>query len=272
MKNTGKEFEKIVAEIHRNFDSNSKITENETINGRQIDVAIRTTAGSYPILIIVECKDYKRKVEIGKVDELIGKVSDVRAAKGILVSNSGFSSCAVKRAKLDGRIQLSSVIDINNEKLRARIGFPAVCEQISPTSYKLRVSHNKIGPMKVNHKDMFKLRRKFLELWNEGKLDNSVGQHQYEIDDVPVEEGEVKVTYFYDVSRAFLSGCVNMSDGEGIFDFTGGSFVTKDFTISLEASEIQKWKQVEEKDIPAHALRFLAIDRFAIPENIADVL
>ncbi|MBC7804688.1 MAG: hypothetical protein H7145_00870 [Akkermansiaceae bacterium] len=43
----------------------------------------------YPLLIIIECKDYKCRVEIGKVDELIGKIDDVGAARGILVSDSG---------------------------------------------------------------------------------------------------------------------------------------------------------------------------------------
>ena len=125
----GLRYEKIVADIHRQFAGNAVVTENETIIGksgrkRQIDVALRTDVAGYQVLVVVECKDYQRRVGIGKVDELIGKIDDVGAAKGILVSDSGFDSGAVDRAKSDSRIELASVIDTTNGALRSRIGLP----------------------------------------------------------------------------------------------------------------------------------------------------
>lgn len=127
--NPGKQYEKIVADIHRRFSDGGVVTEDELVVGRsgrerQIDVALRTDVAGYPLLVVVECKDYKRRVEIGQVEELIGKINDVNAAKGVLVSDSGFSAGAIERAKIDSRIQLASVIDTENQKLRTRIYKP----------------------------------------------------------------------------------------------------------------------------------------------------
>lgn len=63
----GKEYEKIVAAIHRQFAGDANVTENEIITGksgqpRQIDVSIRTIVdGAYTILVVIDCKNYKRR-------------------------------------------------------------------------------------------------------------------------------------------------------------------------------------------------------------------
>ena len=99
-------FEAVVAAIHRQFGESAIITENEIIVGksgtpRQCDVTIRTNVCGYSILIVVECKKYNRPVEVGKVDALAGKIEDVGAAKGILISDSGFTDGALR-----GRLEI----------------------------------------------------------------------------------------------------------------------------------------------------------------------
>ena len=121
---TGKEYERIVASIHRQFADSAEVTENEKIKGRQIDVAIRKSVIGNEILIIAECKDHGRVIAIERVDEIIGKMQDVDAARGVLVSDSGFTKGARGRAERDGRVDLISVIDTNNSKLRSRVTVP----------------------------------------------------------------------------------------------------------------------------------------------------
>lgn len=268
MVNTGKDFEKIVANIHRHFADKAQITENEQINGRQIDIAIRATIGVYPLLIIIECKDYCRKVDVGKVDELIGKIDDVKAAQGILVSNSGFSEGAINRAKKDGRIQLSSVVDIENGSLRARVEFPAICDFRAPKSYRFRIANSGIGQFRFTKMDVVRIRKHFIEMWNNGNLPSDEGSHEYAESDVKVGMGSVTVTYFYEVSKRLLFGYVPMSKGEGIIDITKGSFTSKDFTIDLDTQDVEKnWKPISEEDIPPHAFRYVALDNFLLPEE-----
>jgi hypothetical protein len=126
----GKEYELIVAAIHRQFDDAAEVKCDESIIGvesgiqRQIDVVVRNNIAGYDVLIIVECKDYKKSVDIGRVDELIGKMRDVKAQMAVLVSDSGFTEGAIRRASGDGHIRLVSVIDTMNGKLRSRIALP----------------------------------------------------------------------------------------------------------------------------------------------------
>lgn len=122
--NTGKEYERIVASIYRQFSGDAIIKENEIINGRQIDVTIRNHVAGHECLIIVECKDYNRSVEVSKVDSIIGVMEDVRASLSVIVSDSGFTKGALERAQNNGRVKLVSVIDTLNSKLRSRITVP----------------------------------------------------------------------------------------------------------------------------------------------------
>lgn len=125
----GKQYEQIVADIHKQFSGAADITLNEKIIGksgvvRQIDVSLRSSVVGYSVLIIVECKDYKRKVDVGCVDELIGKIDDVAAQGGVLISDSQFTTGAINRAKSFGRIQLCSVVDSSNGKIRSKLYMP----------------------------------------------------------------------------------------------------------------------------------------------------
>lgn len=121
---TGKEYERIVASVYRQFGNDAAVTENETINGRQIDVAIRKKVAGHEILLVIECKDYRRRVEIKHVDSAIGMIEDVKAALVVIVSDSGFTKGAIERARKNGRIQLVSVVDTMSSKLRSRISVP----------------------------------------------------------------------------------------------------------------------------------------------------
>ncbi len=119
-------YEKIVAGIYRQFAEAAEVTENERIIGisgssRQIDIALREKIDGTTVLVIIECKDYSRPVDIERVDALIGKIQDVEAKRGIIVSDSGFTAGARRRAEADGRVEVASVIDTQNDSLRSRL-------------------------------------------------------------------------------------------------------------------------------------------------------
>src|SRR5690606_24714710 len=44
----------------------------------------------YPVLVVIECKDYKRAVGIEKIEAFAQKLNDVGASLGVMVSTSGF--------------------------------------------------------------------------------------------------------------------------------------------------------------------------------------
>lgn len=264
----GKDFEHIVAAIHKRYANNAQVTENEHVNGRQIDVVIRTTVATYPLTIIVECKDYARTVDIGKVDELIGKLDEVGAQAAILVSNSGFSEKAKERALKDKRIQLASVVDITNPNLRARPQVPITCEFRGISTYKLRVSGHGTNKFIFSQKDMLSARRRFTELWNNGRVPTDLGQQEFIELGVSAEEGLVEVAYLYKVSRRIFYGNSEFDNGNGIFNHTTQKFTSNEMAFSLDTSEVEaSWKQIPEEQLETVQKfgHLIAFDTYPLP-------
>lgn len=104
-KNDGAEFELLSKKILEvlAINENCQITHNEKIETefgeRQIDVLIKSKIAGMNIITIVECKDHKRKIDIQVIDAFNSKMTDVGAHKGVLISSSGFSKHALKKAR-----------------------------------------------------------------------------------------------------------------------------------------------------------------------------
>jgi hypothetical protein len=131
------QYEKVVKRIYEFLSPGNKVTQNDSILGkdskvpRQIDVSIRGVVGGHEILIVVECKDTKRKVDVKEIEALCTKLKDVSANKGVLISNSGFSSGARRLAAQNG-IDLFSVHDAEEKDWKLELKFPIIWEEISP--------------------------------------------------------------------------------------------------------------------------------------------
>ena len=80
--------------------TNEKVVDTSGIN-REIDVLVSTKVQGMPFQIAFECKDYsKKQVDIQIVDAMIGKYKYLpQIQKKVLVSSSGYTENAIKRAK-----------------------------------------------------------------------------------------------------------------------------------------------------------------------------
>lgn len=108
-KNTGKEYEKFVHDIHVALTRDEKYTSVELdvwLDGkdgpRQIDVLLRSQISYIDLTTIIECRDYKDRLDITHLDGFHSKLMDVKASKGILVSKKGFSKKAISKANRVG--------------------------------------------------------------------------------------------------------------------------------------------------------------------------
>lgn len=268
--NTGKEFESIVAAIHKQFNKEATITEDEKIKGksgklRQIDVAIRTSVLGYKVFIVVECKDYQKKIGIGKVDELIGKIEDVGADKGILISNSGFTEDAILRANNDNRIQLSSVIDIKNNKIKAKLGIPFLAHFDSVKSLQLTFSGT--GNIVVGWSLNAEEQEKFRKLWNEGKLSIQPGEHIYEDVIRDDHDGKLIVTMNYVVERTSYFKKVQLEDSVGIYNHSDDSYMTKRMvTEVIKITDFDETWEVVSGELPKATIEIFGQTFFAEPK------
>jgi hypothetical protein len=102
-----KEFEILNAKIQADVAPNATVESNKRILGksgrqRQIDVAITEKIGLFPVLIVLECKNYRRPVGITRVEAFATKIADVGAQHGVMVSAKGFDAGARAMADRHG--------------------------------------------------------------------------------------------------------------------------------------------------------------------------
>jgi len=99
-------YEKAIARIEESY-PNCEVTHDHKVIGirseveRQVDVWISATVGhNHTVTVAIECRCFDEKpVQIKDVDAFYGFLEDVGADKGVLVSHTGFTDGAEKRAK-----------------------------------------------------------------------------------------------------------------------------------------------------------------------------
>jgi len=270
-------FENLVAQIQRTLTPQSKVTQNDRIQGRQtkglrqIDISIRHKVGQYEILIVMDCKDYKRPIDVKCVEEFMGLVDDVGANKGALVSASGFTNTAKTRAK-DAGIDLYRLIDAEKHEWQTFVSIPVLCDFRRIKSFNFVFSGS--IPSGINEfRQGFDLRRLVIydqkgspidtlgnllaRRWNNNFLPKEPGTHQNNklIDYktfINVEHVlfEVEITTNIIVEKNLYFGQLSLSEIKGFEDQIGGGVVTRSFTTDfLNFAEVEKkWQKVHSEE------------------------
>jgi hypothetical protein len=114
-----------------------KIVGCESKTGRQLDVTIRAAVAQYHILIVIECKDETRPVDVGSTGEFASLLRDVKANKGVLISTSGFTKAAVEMARAQG-IGTRTYIDTEGVDWKSELTIPVLLERIKLQSWHVR--------------------------------------------------------------------------------------------------------------------------------------
>ncbi|MFZ4160111.1 restriction endonuclease [Streptomyces griseoincarnatus] len=119
---------------------------------RQIDVIARGEVAGCPMTVIFEAKCYAGLVQIGRVDELVGKALDVAAQSAVLYSPRGFSLGAQARAvgtqNSPLRIGLaelrSECPDASPDDVEIRFGRQVPDQVRAETTYAHRLTHLRV--------------------------------------------------------------------------------------------------------------------------------
>jgi len=131
------DFEKLIAGIYQTVSPKAVVKHNDSIQGkdsdigRQIDISIRFKEAGCEFLIIVQAKNYKRPADINVVGEFASVIKDVRASKGVLICNAGFTKGAEQQAISLG-IDLCSAHDAEVKNWQTTLTIPVVWENIIP--------------------------------------------------------------------------------------------------------------------------------------------
>lgn len=99
-------FQKLIAAIHAcmangmSVEESAFLVDRETGEEREVDVLLKSQLGDYPVVLSVEVNDRSRRAGSGWVEEMAGKHQALQTNKLILVSRSGFTKPAMKKAKV----------------------------------------------------------------------------------------------------------------------------------------------------------------------------
>lgn len=125
-----KDYEKVLADLHTAFLGECEVEHDVRLKGRagesrQVDIAIRHKLGPYPLLTIVDAKDYKAPVDRGCVAEFAELRRDVMAHTGVMIAPNGFTSGA-KAVAANENIYLRESYSSEKEPWSANFKLP-VC-------------------------------------------------------------------------------------------------------------------------------------------------
>lgn len=94
-------YELSVHKLLSTLDPSSSVTHNQRVPGRligvprQVDVLAYGEVVRVRVTVAIECKKHGRVVDVGVVDQFVGKLLDIGADRGIIYSYSGFTASPV---------------------------------------------------------------------------------------------------------------------------------------------------------------------------------
>ncbi|MDH8676956.1 restriction endonuclease [Fusibacter bizertensis] len=112
MKNTGKDYEKLIQRIYQQIldidGHNIEVQHNVSIPGRiegieyQVDVFYEFYIGDIHHRVIIECKDHKEAIKLNVVEAFKTRLNEIGNCTGILIAKSGFQKGAKLFADANG--------------------------------------------------------------------------------------------------------------------------------------------------------------------------
>jgi hypothetical protein len=284
-----KRFEKLIHDIHTQFAPEGAVVKlDDEIVGvlsrtrRQLDITIRVKVAHYDVLIVVECKDQARPIDVAEIGSFASVLEDVKANKGVMISTSGYTTAAVEIARAHG-IDTRTFIDTESVDWRTEVAIPVLLVRIKLDSWAAIFTgipgHRWAVPTSVP----FPLIETFAEdgtplgpiivllgkKWNNDESLHEPGEYRITLaEHVIVNIGEtpahLKIEARLKVERCYYRGPLSIKFA-GFRDEQDGSLLTKELTTDfieparIERGEMPGWSELTE-------LRNAAIDRIVSTE------
>lgn len=263
-----KRFEKLAAKIQADLAPTATVSHNEKLFGRkseterQIDITVRQSVGQFNILIVIDAKDHKAPVDIPELGSFIDLVDDVGAQRGAMVSASGFTEGAKRRAREAG-VDLYRLVDAESEDWRGyvRLGVLAHCNTLKAAAFTFQ-GPLWLGALDLETVPLFDADGQRLgpptELvsrrWNENLLPQDPGLHtDLELVSGPTfvqREGRfypVRVRAEIEVEKEVYFGKLPLTKIQGFQDVQTGGVITREFTTACLSYDLirTEWQRLE---------------------------
>ena len=124
MPRSGEPYQELVGAVSKALDRDASVSVGEWVEGpdgrRDMDVAIRGSVQGESKFVLIECKDWRRRVGIATIDALESKRRDLGASSAMIYSNSGFTKPALRKAARVG-IETASALAIGDDRVRVQL-------------------------------------------------------------------------------------------------------------------------------------------------------
>lgn len=244
------DLEKLAERIYRELEPGSVVRHDVLLRGdvsevdRQIDVLIENP--DMGTRVVVDCKDWKRRVNVNDAAAFAGLLEDVGATSGVLICNRGFSKATRTVAKKKG-FSLARLHDVQSRKWRLDVLIPIIWTRLELNkigiSFRVRLNGT-TDAIETNKPPAFRkdgepvdVAAMFEHDWNTGVLHGErPGRWQADaVLDVEIADGVIKpdaqVTFEYDVRGTSRLGYVTPQHARGIFDEETEAFTTAHFDV-----------------------------------------
>jgi hypothetical protein len=282
-----KRFESLVARIQQELSPDATVTLDDKIMGRrsqtlrQIDISVRRTIGQFEILIVIDCKDYAKPVDVKDVEDFLGLAEDVGANKGALVSSASFTKAAITRAK-DAGIDVYRLVDAEDHDWRSYValtmvcdfrglgmgnfevhGTRAICEELAQFDPK------NIPIYDQNHENIGTLLTLLWAMWNRREISEEPGLRQIALKPFPmfVKARDshfewIEINGKFEVEQRLYFGGLPLTKVSGFMDETTGKLILPSnfeiITDFLDMIEVENtWQRIPSLDS-------LAVKPFAV--------
>ncbi|WP_420236852.1 restriction endonuclease [Telmatobacter bradus] len=271
-----KRFEKLIHGIHTQFaPEGATVTLDDEIVGyhskvpRQIDVSIRVRVAQYPVLMIIECKDHSRPIDVAELGAFVSLRDDVRANQGVIISTSGFTPAAIEMARGRG-IVTRTYIDTESLDWNTDISIPVILARVMLHSWAVTFSNPPGFAAAIPTNIPFPFIETFAEdgtplgpiivllgkKWNHDENLHLPGEHSVILADHVLvyagsTKGHVRIVAKLRVERRYYKGPLRISVA-GFRDDQDGSILTKELKTdfvepaAIERGDAPGWSEVTE--------------------------
>lgn len=270
-----KKFEDETHRIVQKLNSSDSVFKNVYLVGklserkRQVDVQL-IDPKKYDF-IVFECKDYKRPIDIDKIEAFNTKLTDLGARKGAIVANSAFTKSAEKMAsKL--KIDLLNLVVSSNKDINSKMSAPTMVVDMYVSSFSVKVgtAFQSGDSFSIDPSELTLLDEEgnggpasdiFKNVWND-RLSSEVdkeGWYKYSITPtgkkiVSIEGNEVDLnhlSFHYEVKKRYYLGEIDLIETEGLYNVQEKSYTTQGIlTEKIVLSDLQKsWKEISQEEV-----------------------
>jgi hypothetical protein len=263
----GRSFETATARVLESTRPAARVLANVRIVGRlsrvkrQVDVQVVSPA-DYEVLNF-ECKDHARPVDVEVVDAFAGKLRDIGARRGAIVSNSGYTRAALNMAEAIG-VDTLALVDTEDPTIQAKIYVPALVRDTFVRDVGVLASlltSSGLVPTMLSQLILLDASNKrdtaaavFAKAWNSGAVPMVPGNHVITFDTLGYSryerlDGGIADAKELPIGAAISQRCwlgeLEILKSEGLYDVRTHGYETRSLTTApLDVTQLPSWTVV----------------------------